>query len=637
MFLLVALVTVFFVWSINHLEGFQWDADEGINVMKGWLVQLGYPLYTQTWADQPPAFPVILAIAFNLLGRSVEVARTVTVVHACLGLIAVAWLIWELEGNWMGAMIGPAMLILAPNFFWASRAAMIGLPSVSLAMLAMAAMFAYFNTGERRWLVLGGFIFSASLLEKLVVPYVLVPMGLLILLRPDWTDRRTALRRVLLDLGLLAGMIIGAVLATCLVVDGRAMVEQVIGTYLSARGTYPLDLDFNLDRTWRYLTLDNLGLLGVSVFGGLLLAGQRARRGFIIVVWVAVTAVAIITHTPIWSKHHFLPLLYLMAVISGYAVGWLAEHLARFQHLSNARRLVLLAGLAVVAFYAVDLDWVLRVDRELLSVHSDDLNRRRRLPDPVSFLADEEAVRFLQDVTQPGDFIVTDDPMIAFRAGRRVPPPLNVTSRKRVDTGGLRVADIVAVTQAYKPAAILLWDNKLSQYSGFVSWMKHRYTLDQEFGLDRQVWVPNRLVPNIQHPLHVILGDQIQLLGYNLWASEVKSGGLVQMMLFWQTPNPLPADYTVFVHLVRDGTVWAQVDSQPVADSYPTSWWMPGEVILDQRIIKLPDNTPPGRYDLVAGMYDPTTLRRLQVAGCGTGTSSCVDDAVTLTTIEVTS
>jgi hypothetical protein len=527
------------------------------------------------------------------------------------------------------------VLILAPNFFWASRAAMIGLPAVSLAMLAMAAVFTFFNSGRRGWLVLGGVLLSVSLLEKLVAAYMLVPIGLLILLRPDWTDRRAALRQVVLDLAWLAGLMSSLAVVTFLLVNGPAMIEQVVGTYLSARGAYPLEIDFNLDKTWRYLTLDNLGLLVTFTFGVLLFAGQRSRRGFVMVVWIVETFIVIVTHTPIWSKHHFLPLLFLMAATSGYAIGWVAQKLARVRQISNLHRLALLAGLAVTIFYATDLDWVLKVDGELWSARSYDMHRRRLLPEPVSFLSAEEAVRFLDDITRPGDFIVTDYQMIAFRAGRPVPPPLNVTSGKRVDTGALSVADIVAVTQAYKPVAVLLWDEKLSQYPGFLNWLKHQYEPIREFGPDHQVWIPDTLAPNIQHPLHLTLGDQIQLVGYNLWESTVKPGGLVQMMLFWQSSKPVSADHTVFVHLVRDDHVWAQIDSQPVEDSYPTSWWVPGELILDQRIIQLPANTPPGKYDLTAGMYDPTTLQRLPITGCGTEVVNCADDAVTLTTIEV--
>jgi hypothetical protein len=322
-------------------------------------------------------------------------------------------------------------------------------------------------------------------------------------------------------------------------------------------------------------------------------------------------------------------------VLSGYGLGWLAGQLADVSKISSARRWALIVGLAAVAFYLIDLEWVLRVDRQLVSVRSYDLHRTRQLPDPISFLPAEEAVGYLQDVTQPAEFVLTDAPMIAFRAGRRVPPPLNVISHKRVDSGELGEAEIVAAVHRYQPAAILLWHDRLTRYAGFGKWIEHRYTRDQGFGANREAWVADRLAPNIRNPLRVIFGDQVQLSGYNLWAPEVKPGGVVQMMLFWQAHNPLPGNYVIFAHLVRDGKIWAQVDGQPVEGSYPTSWWAPGELILDPRIVELPDDIPAGRYDVLVGLYDPATLRRLPITVCEPGTVRCADNAATLSSIEV--
>ena len=70
----------------------------------------------------------------------------------------------------------------------------------------------------------------------------------------------------------------------------------------------------------------------------------------------------------------------------------------------------------------------------------------------------------------------------------------------------------------------------------------------------------------------------------------------------------MAVDYTVFVQaLAADGRVAAQSDSQPVAGTYPTGIWSPGEVVADTHRLTL----PPGEYRLVAGMYDLATMKRL--------------------------
>ena len=74
-------------------------------------------------------------------------------------------------------------------------------------------------------------------------------------------------------------------------------------------------------------------------------------------------------------------------------------------------------------------------------------------------------------------------------------------------------------------------------------------------------------------------------------------------------------DYTVFVQLLDAKNRWvAGHDTQPLGGEYPTSSWRPGEVVVDDHVLQLPDDLPPGTYRLVTGMYDLATGRRLIVA-----------------------
>ena len=77
---------------------------------------------------------------------------------------------------------------------------------------------------------------------------------------------------------------------------------------------------------------------------------------------------------------------------------------------------------------------------------------------------------------------------------------------------------------------------------------------------------------------------------------------------------PISEDYTAFVHLVRtDGEreIGGQVDSQPSAGEEPTSSWTPGQVVVDDYVLSLPPDMPPGEYRLEIGMYDLKALKRL--------------------------
>jgi len=79
-------------------------------------------------------------------------------------------------------------------------------------------------------------------------------------------------------------------------------------------------------------------------------------------------------------------------------------------------------------------------------------------------------------------------------------------------------------------------------------------------------------------------------------------------------PNALDRNFTVFVHVLNEqGQLVAQQDNEPNAGQYPTSAWVPGEVIRDTCAIPLPAELPSGRYLLSIGMYKWPSLQRLPV------------------------
>ncbi len=114
-------------------------------------------------------------------------------------------------------------------------------------------------------------------------------------------------------------------------------------------------------------------------------------------------------------------------------------------------------------------------------------------------------------------------------------------------------------------------------------------------------------LPPIPHPAH--LGERITLLGF----SEPRPAGEgVAMRLYWQALEPVGADYTAFVQLIdRQGHRVTGWDAQPLAGQYPTSLWQPGEVVVDEFRLPLPESLPPGEYRLITGLYEPTSLARL--------------------------
>jgi len=116
-------------------------------------------------------------------------------------------------------------------------------------------------------------------------------------------------------------------------------------------------------------------------------------------------------------------------------------------------------------------------------------------------------------------------------------------------------------------------------------------------------------------PVGARFGEGIELVGYQIQSSHAQSTSL-QVYLYWRCRALVDKDYTVFNHLLDAAGAWvAQQDGPPASGFYPTSWWRPGEVIVDRHVITLQPDTPPGAYRLAVGLYEFATMQRLPVAG----------------------
>lgn len=110
----------------------------------------------------------------------------------------------------------------------------------------------------------------------------------------------------------------------------------------------------------------------------------------------------------------------------------------------------------------------------------------------------------------------------------------------------------------------------------------------------------------------VEFGNVIALLGADLPAAPVQPGQTLTYTLHWQALARITQDYTVFTHLLdSEGKLQAQQDRAPQRGRYPTSWWDPGEIIIDPYSLLLPKNLASGQYTLRVGLYRPETGQRL--------------------------
>jgi mannosyltransferase len=120
-------------------------------------------------------------------------------------------------------------------------------------------------------------------------------------------------------------------------------------------------------------------------------------------------------------------------------------------------------------------------------------------------------------------------------------------------------------------------------------------------------------VPLIQHPVGARLGGVAELLGYEVMEPALP-GGTLTLTLYWRAISPSAQPLTVFVHLLDgDSRVRGQVDRVPGNGAYPTTGWLPGEVLVDAYQVPIMADLPPGHYLVEVGLYDPATGVRLPV------------------------
>lgn len=121
-------------------------------------------------------------------------------------------------------------------------------------------------------------------------------------------------------------------------------------------------------------------------------------------------------------------------------------------------------------------------------------------------------------------------------------------------------------------------------------------------------------------PSGVRFQSLVELLGVRAATQPVQAGAVLPVTAGWLALRPTETSYTSFVHLLdQSGQIVAQDDHVPQQGRRPTNAWLSGEVIEDDFQLRLPADLAPGRYRLVAGLYDANAagLPRLGAAEVG--------------------
>ncbi|HEY8476829.1 MAG TPA: hypothetical protein VIN09_08180, partial [Chloroflexota bacterium] len=108
--------------------------------------------------------------------------------------------------------------------------------------------------------------------------------------------------------------------------------------------------------------------------------------------------------------------------------------------------------------------------------------------------------------------------------------------------------------------------------------------------------------------LDVRCGDDLVIEEFTSYHRSVRAGEIVPLALRLRAARQPAQAYGVSWRLLdAAGRVVVQRDDEPVSGFRPTLTWRPGEAVVDRYGMVVPEHLPPGRYAVVAVVYDERT------------------------------
>lgn len=580
MLLPIILALLFVGWGLLHTAGYKWGWDETVVMLSAREVAGGTSLYDPMWWNYPPLFFWQLGLAFDLFGATITVARTMAVLWGAVAVIVTA-AIAARTGSSAATVTTALLLLLMPGFVEKARAAMLDVPTVALAMMALWAGL----HESRRWSVLAGAAFALALLTKVSA----APLaGALLVALVFGHDRRTAGIRIA---GALAGGSIVAAIVLSLV-PLQPFFRQVVVFNLTQGSSGPMSPATNMIAIWSFLTKwQALPIPMLIILAGIgvvpILRSREYRQiGVVMLTAVLVQLAIFLVYTPLYT-HLIVTIIPPMAVLAGIGAAWLIDTMGVVVSnggRSSGRIVTALAGLALlVLVYRPDVTYA-----RLARPQEDDKAHDGRQ------LAQELRERLPADAA-----VLSDDPMINFLAGISPPAELTNVAGRRFE--GSNDA-LFAVLEEQPPDVVIFWTDRFLEIPGLLEWVQQRYELVRTHGEEGKRRIYRRL-PAPAFSQEVQLSDRAALHGYALNTLAVPAGETVTITPTVELRRAGMENLAMYVHV--DGEA-ERVGSQDTR-LYLPQFVRAGDRVRRPITVTVDAGTDAGWYELHLGTYNPAT------------------------------
>jgi hypothetical protein len=344
-----------------------------------------------------------------------------------------------------------------------SVATMIGLPSITFAMLSMLAIILWHQRHQRIWLVLSAVALGLSLLIKLFTGFLapIFILGLVIFEYARSKEDRNWLKI------LFPAVLWGLIFATFTLVLGLFLVgidniPQLITVHLAADRIEDFQKHIYFDINWHIRP--SLPVIFLAFVGSLSAFLKKQWLIFYPVAWMVGAYLLLASHAPVWEHQTLLVTVpaVIPAAIAVVEAMRVAAKMIRESHAPSASRLVELAALLGIFLLLFKV----------------------RIPEPITLLTPYPSLAnssfemgplaqkfFIRMVKYAPEthWVVTDLPMYAFRAHLPVPPELAVISEKRVRTGAFTEQDLIESIRTWNPEQVLIGRFKYLTVEGYLA------------------------------------------------------------------------------------------------------------------------------------------------------------------------
>jgi hypothetical protein len=454
-----------------------------------------------------------------------------------------------------------------------------------------------------------GFAAGLAISTKYNVVVLALPLALAVIMAHGWT------RRALAGLGLAgAGVVAGFTLGTPMWLPELPTLLNDIASIIvhyRYKGHPGAESSFPALFYWEGLAA-NGALLAWAFAGGVLLAFLRGRRADALLLAFAVPYFLQLTGVKVVFFRNTMPLLPVLCVLAGASLVWFVARVRGSEGGEPERQSSTptpFAGrtrerarfIAPPASFMMAILGVLLLAQPLAQSVRDDWLRAR----PTTRIL---ATAWVAQQAADGDRIWLEDQTLILPARLRGEGGKPITGRDPAWYREQGYRFLVAnLDTKHDPAALARFGEPAA-----------RFSRGERLGPNLAIYATGLGDPagEPRTPSGATLGGgAVTLDGYR-HPAEARPGATLPLALYWRANRPLPADYTVFVHLLdATGGKAAQRDLPPLEGRRPTSGWRPGELLRDDQDLPLPPNLPPGTYRLVVGMYDPATLAAITDGG----------------------